>query len=358
MDFPINDSASYSTEWHAEYIQSQDHFNVEERYSYVVVDGTSSSNSEPTGIQNPSLSIGEMAKDDLASKTVQELDSNWELQKYFGHIKVISLNPLSERFQNCQNELAKVGLNPWDYEVFPGVDGSTLPTSLLLRVHDFRLLSLPDKQGRAGCIMAHYNAIKESAEKYEQAQENLKRLLQENGSAEEVEQAQTELKKYETGLFMEDNNAFGRLKGQIPDLTEEGVRFRKILSELPDDWDMFYFMTLPMRVPSVSSLFSKPQDPVMPFSTHLRQLNYGVVLKCYAVHAKAYRWILEHFEKYLSSLYRPVPPADHIVAELHSTMKCFAPAQALSYRYSSKSAVITDNDPTNHWQCDIENSPH
>lgn len=42
---------------------------------------------------------------------------NWKIAKYFPNIQVITMDPDGDRFNRCEQEFAKVGLKPHQYEI-------------------------------------------------------------------------------------------------------------------------------------------------------------------------------------------------------------------------------------------------
>lgn len=292
----------------------------------------------------PPSSISSVAQQDLSQLSEHELDTDWNLGSYFGEIKVITGNPGSDRFKRCRQELAGVGLSEEDYTVFPGVNGSTLPPSIWQRADNWDNNDTDkQKQGRMGCFMAHYNAIKDSADRLKMARERLETLSSlPYANPELIQQAQADVVKYSSVLIIEDNNGFGRVTGDH-EATLEGVgkKMRNTLKELPDNWDMFYFMTM-----------ADDWTPSFQVSPNLLRLNYGVLTKCYAVNAKMYPVILEHFEQLLQSNEK-IHPVDHILAKLHHNYRCYAPKnEALTYRFGSASEVqnIGQTVEIKNWQ--------
>jgi hypothetical protein len=125
-----------------------------------------------------------LAERELGTLDNESMDKCWNLQNYFGHAKVISMNTESPRFKRCEMELASVGLKRQDYEIAEGIDGATLPKELYRRMvsWDIRRGLLKDdalekrKMGQTGCYWAQYDAIRKTSFLYEKAKGHLQAL--------------------------------------------------------------------------------------------------------------------------------------------------------------------------------------
>lgn len=289
-----------------------------------------------------SSEIADLALRDLQQMGEEEMDRNWNLSHYFGHIKLITSNPASERFKRCRQELQQIGLEEADYRVVPGVNGAQLDPAIWQRADNWDAEdSEQDKKGRMGCFMAHYQAIKESAESLKEAQEHLELLLQqEYADPDALKEAERQINKYSSVLIIEDNTGFGLVTNdREATLKGSGKRLRETLRGLPPDWDMFYFMTM-----------ADNWGPSVEVSPELVRLRYGVLTKCYAVHAKMYPAILDLFESLIFSDQK-IYPVDHVLAVLQKNYKCYAPSQeALTYRFGSLSEVQNMRGPMKNWQ--------
>lgn len=298
-----------------------------------------------TVFANDSRGPSAIAATELATLDGPSMDRNWSVQKYFGHIKVISCDTTSERFRRCQRELAAIGLTSDDYEVIRGVDGTTLDASVVDRmtVWDKKLSRKKQKkqrQGQTGCFMAHYRAIKETATRYKSAQERLAVLQADAKSSPQMLRVATkEVAKYSSLLIIEDNVGFGKVTGPLTaTFNGYGRLFRLAMKELRDDWDMFYFLS-----------FGK----VKKISTHLGRLTYGLSTKCYAIHSSIYERVLRELE-IIDMPYKKLVPIDHTLAWLHRRAHCFVPLTPLCYRAASESLVGGDKEHCNtHWQCAV-----
>jgi hypothetical protein len=292
----------------------------------------------------------EIVPSEVARLEFLGLDRNWNLRNYFGHIRVISNDPQSPRFLQCITELEKIGLTSDDYEIEKGVRGSTLPETIWSRMNS------PEKyhfnadelrrmaQGQAGCYMAHYLVLKKTHDLYVKAQKKYEELKNDStSSSENISAAANEVKRLSSVIIIEDNNGFGRVidsRGgdQGVTLDGEGLRFRQVMKDLPEDWDMFYFMS---------------QCGSQKINGSIARLDYGLTTKCYAVRAKMYPVLLEKL-KAIEAEGVFLQPVDHEIASLHSQCKAYAPIEPLSYRFASVSEVGGKNRVGFHWQGQIE----
>lgn len=300
----------------------------------------------------PSFSMPPFA----AAEDAASMDKNWDLTAHFGHIKMISSNPDSARCRQSKIELAAIGLTPNDYELAPGVDGSKLDKALWERMVKWGCDKLSsderDKrlQGQTGCYMAHYNALKDTVERYRDAVKKLEAVrANSDAPAKDLQAAVNTLHKYRSVLIFEDNVGFGKVTGpQSADRTGYGLLFQKAMKELKGDWDMVYFM----------SMYGAKK-----VSDHLAQLEYGLVAKCYAISAKMYDKALKALEIIVTTS-EEIKPVDHVFARLHRETNAFVTLPPLCYRAASQSEVGGDlgkkkKEEPKHWQnnVDIKKSP-
>lgn len=290
--------------------------------------------------QASKLAMRDQAENDLATMTDQELDTNWKLNDYFGHVKVISSNPDSSRFQRCQREMQQIGLHT--YEIVPGVNGALLDPELWQRADNWDANDTDwQKQGRMGCLMAHYQAILDSAERWEKACQKKEALQADpDPDVDQLQEIEQEIKTYSSLLMIEDNTGFGVVTGdQTATLLGCGRRWRQVAAALPAHWDMLYLVTM-----------ADNWGPSVQISQELVRLRYGVLTKCYAIQAPFYRVVLDHFEKTFRSL-GTIAPVDHVLAALHREHRCYAPLGiGLAYRFGSTSEVQSSPGIIRNWQ--------
>lgn len=295
-------------------------------------------------------SIALLAAQDLETMTDEELDRNWKLDQFFGEIKVISTDPQGVRCRRCKEELALIGLQEGCYSLFPGVEGYSLTPSLWKRAENWWDDEDSDKQrqGRMGCFMAHFLAIKDSAEKLEIATEYLEELYDDQtASLEAISDAEASVRRYSSVLIIEDNAGFGRVLDATHATREAmGRKLRLALHELPEGWDMFYFVT--------NADLCGPSTQVSP---NLLRLNYGLLMKVYAVNSKMYPLILDQLKALMASNEK-IPPVDHAIAMLHPYTRCYASLkEGLAYRFGSVSEIYNLDKKVDieNWQPCTEN---
>jgi len=277
-----------------------------------------------------SQSIHKIAASHLHTMTPDELDADWKLLDFFGHIKVVGREG-SERDLVMQKEFGKIGLKKGDYEYSDPVDGSIQDESLKNKVVSWSYKNEKGRNGVLGCTLAHYNLILDTKSKYDAA---VKAFEQDPESLK----ARSEVKKYSSVLIMEDNCAFGILDGQTPILKKVGKQFREVMQSLPLDWDMFYLMLMTIPVIYSSKKISKL----------LCKSSFGFTTKCFAVNHTAYDRVIKGFKDEIES--RAIRPADHITGDLHGKLNVYAPIQSLTYRIASMSQVGNSGDGSSHWQ--------
>jgi hypothetical protein len=297
-----------------------------------------------------SIDQSALAKEELATLTDSAMDANWNLQKYFGQIKVISSNTQSNRFKRFQQELKMIGLTPQNYEVVPGVDGSKLDRFFWNRMVKWDKNQLtPNEhkrrlQGQAGCVLAHYNAIINTITCYKAAKEILKKVKADShATSADVCKARNQVRKFSSLVIFEDNAGVGKVTGNYSaDIKGYGRLFRSAMKDLKD-WDMFYFMST---------------GNAKKISSNLAKLEYGLITKCYAINARVYDKIL----KVLSVVTNPnkkIKPIDHILAGLHEQTNSFVSTPPLFYRFASVSEVGANlgnnsSKPPTNWQSNVE----
>lgn len=299
-----------------------------------------------------------LATQQLQELSRDELDRDWHLSEFFGHIKIIGSKD-SSRYPQLLEKLGEVGLTEEQFEFSPEVDGTSLDESLWSRV-SWRHKLPEAKQGVAGCVMAHYCLLKETRDKYHEALQAYEALQKQPlPSEDELIVAKKQVEKYSSVLIMEDNCAFGVLQYGISVLDGKGTKFREALKQLPEDWDMFYFICMHKD-------FGLPPAQEVDESPLLLKAVFGLSHKCFAVKASIYDQLIEQYEFYIypEKFFRPgtnpelisqheLPPADHITARMHKRVNAYVMKESLAYRVASPSMVNSDS-PTlseQHWQC-------
>lgn len=285
-------------------------------------------------------SIAETAQKQLETLSPEELDRDWQLSSFFGHVKVISSKD-SPRYPILLLHLQEVGLSESQFELSSSV--THVSEAFWSRVPCWASQNHPIKQGIAGCSLAHYQLIKDTRDKYQQALQDLAKA-----PPEERQFLQAQVDRYSSVLIIEDNTAFGCLLNQIPCLEGMGTKLRRTLAQLPEDWDMFYFICL-------HGDFGLPLAEQIPDCPRLLKATFGLVNKCFAIKASAYERVVQAYKSYIfpSTMNTELPPADHITARLHTQLNAYIAREPLAYRFACPSLVGSSpgiNVAENHWQ--------
>lgn len=309
-----------------------------------------------------------IAENALNTMTDEEMDRQWNLKNFFGTIQVINLDRDVARMAAVQEHLGEVGLEEGDFDRFKGCYGrEELSCDIWNRIdsnykhHDTsteegRRALDSQHMGQAGCYMSHYNVIKQASENYDLAIAELVALKkQDNATAEEIEAAEQQVVKYSSVLILEDDNEFGMILPEdvtvagwntqvyADTLTHEGVGkiFYQGMRDLPEDWDMLYFMAQSYRPPLPTA------------SPHLKKLREASCLNAYAVSAKMYRKLLARLGK-IEHGTGPILPIDEEIAILHKTTGSYVFAPALAVQ-DGRGSSINDNcceeASKRYWQC-------
>jgi GR25 family glycosyltransferase involved in LPS biosynthesis len=310
-------------------------------------------------------------KDERKNFSQEEMDKNWNLNEYFGHIYVINLDDrpdakdptkFQKRLNRVKEDLEKIG--GCSFERLSATYGAyDLDKSVWNRVDD-NSFGLQGEEldrshmGQAGCFMSHYRVIKDANNKYIEGQKELEEAqnqLKEAKSDQQIQQAQENIKKanhkvkmYSSILILEDDNGFGfvRKNKGAPATVEmdgAGVEFRKVMEDLPEDWDMLYLVTVECGKNGKKWMEAKSRD----HSEHLKRLKYGLLTNAIAINNKAYPILMESLSKIddSNSTFRPV---DHQYALLHKKIKAFTPVVPLAYQQAGDSC-ITEGSMDEPW---------
>ncbi len=308
-----------------------------------------------------------IAKKSLEEMTDEQMDKNWKLNEFFGTTRVINLDKDHERMKELNSELANIGLVNNQFERFRGINGrKEIDKDIWNRMqgnykhHPTWTKAGRDKldnlhMGQTGCYMSHYNLIKETSEKYDNAKKKLLRLQKENATPEKLKIARAEVKKFSSVLIIEDDNKFGRI---LPDhvtsgpdfhdnvyghtLTKTGIgrQFYKTVAALPKDWNLFFFMAMNYETPDDTE------------STHLKKLKNAVCLNCYAVNASMYPQLLASLRK-VEGEEVPIEPVDDAIAKLMKKTNCYVANPPLAAQGGGSSSInntIDKDENRKYWQ--------
>lgn len=315
----------------------------------------------------PSQSLRNYANIRLKSSCTE----NWELNKHFGHVYVINLtdrpgskdpNKFKNKLESLVEHMNQIG--GCEFERIAATYGRyDLPKSVWNRVDDNTLGCTGDQldtchMGQAGCLMSHYRAIKDANANYIKAQKELEVAQAQLSSAKTkqeikeatlaVEVAQKRVKQYSSILIIEEDNRFGflnKVSMQLPArpfLQGTAEVFKKVMSELPEDWGMLYLCSVDCGPDG--SQWLKYKSPA--HSEHLSRLQYGLLTNAVAINSKAYETILKALSK-IDDPKAKFKPVDHEYALLHKTLKVFRPIKPLAYQAPGDSTITNDltNEP-------------
>ena len=280
-----------------------------------------------------------VATKQLATLSNEELDADWKLGEFFGTIFVINFPQEIERLKLLKEANQEIGLQ--EFEIFPAIDGRKEVSDTLWKKMDRNWaqidLSTPEgqeafdrqRQGETGCYLSHLSVIKKVKACFEQAKEDLARLQSTHASPEAISEAMKRLRKSSSVLILEDDNAFGIVSQDKLSASLKGVGrlFRKAMQELPQTWDMIYFMAL-------------SRDPVEPFSPHLVKLSRAILMNAYALNHTLYDKAISQLEKIADPKILRVDPVDNEVAQLHRLAHCYAIRPSIAYQRDGESSII------------------
>lgn len=360
----------YGTNWESEAYTMWDH--RQERASKTIVVDIQDKTAAVKRDESCKIDHKSLAANAIESLSPSELDKNWQLDKFFGTIRVINLKKDSERLKTITDNLQQqVGLQPhcWTrFEAVNGRDESIVSEDVWKRIKsnyqghpqytkEGRDALKYQHQGQAGCWLSHYRAISETAKNYDDACIELERLKSEKASPEKIEEAKSRVLKHSSILILEDDNEFGRIlakdvtktsyKAVFSDtLTAEGTGriFYETMSDLPEDWEMFYLMAMHY------------EDPVdVEGANQIKRIKNASCMNCYAVSARMYPKILATLRK-IDHPTMLIDAVDEEIAKLHETCNCYTPATALAAQDGRGSSIngvksSPEDKEKRYWQC-------
>ncbi|MCE5316593.1 MAG: hypothetical protein LLG04_04425, partial [Parachlamydia sp.] len=192
-------------------------------------------------------------------------------------------------------------------------------------------------QGETGCYLSHYRLIKNIKEKFDQALAELA-AAKTSDNQQLVQNSVEKVRKYSRVLILEDDVGFGIVDRRRRTAIRKGTGriLRKALSEVPDNWDMLYFLVN-------SSKQSKP------FSPHLRRLRLTSCAAAYAVNHTMYAPLLKQLSKIENPAIKRIEPVDLAISRIHFLHKVYALNPCLAYHQAGPSQ-ISANVKEHLWQ--------
>lgn len=265
----------------------------------------------------------QIAEQDLATMTDQEMDNDWKLDEFFGSTVVINLTQAKDRLKQATEELQSVGST--QFEIFPAIDGQNDVKEAYWRKfkRNWANIDTSKDEGQAalerlhkaeaGCYMSHYKIIQKMKEGFDQS---------------------PNIKKFSSVLVLEDDNGFGIVNTTKTEASKTGVGriFRKAMQELPDNWDMLYLLALPL-------------EPFQPFSPHLAKAGEFLCTNAVAINAKMYGPILKLLSKIEDPTVSTVLPMDRSFSFLNKLFRCYAIHPSIAYQHMGTSAISQKHKP-------------
>lgn len=307
----------------------------------------------------PRIFHQKLAQQQLNTMPPDQLDNNWNINDFLGHVYVINLKKDTERLKSIRSNFDKIG--GCNFERFEATNGIELSENVWNRVDD-NSWGLPEGEKlnrqhmrQAGVFMSHYSVIKNANEKYLLAQKQLQesqaslttaKTDQEIDVAKKnIEVAENQVREYSRILILEDDTGFGFVdkthanKPAVVNMKGAGVEFRKVMKELPENWDMLYLNAVD-RFKWMKYIFPS-------HSERLNRLNAGLLANAIAINSKAYPTILNA----LSKIDNPklfFKPVDHEYGYLNSLLVAITPKKPLAYQMAGCS-TITDGEGFEPW---------
>lgn len=281
-----------------------------------------------------------IAWEQLSDMTDEELDSDFKLDRFFESIYVINLPNAKERLKRITRDLKAIGLR--HFEVWKATNGRNpeeVPESIWSKMSlNWRNLDVTKPEGlkalqqqhkgEAGCFLSHYRLLCSIQASFEKACEELKEAFAAKDDAK-IKRASAQARKYSSVLVMEDDNGFGIVDTsdyQSASTAGVGRLLREAMTELPEDWDMLYFM-----VQSYQPLSHTP---------HLKQLTWGTLMNAYAVSYRMYDDMIEQLRRIEDPEVTSLKPVDVEVAALHANHNCYAIMPAIAYQCEGTSQIV------------------
>lgn len=253
---------------------------------------------------------------------------------FFESIYIINLPQATKRLEKIKKELKNI--DTISYKIFSGIDGQKdVDSSIWKKFHDnlHHINSSSQEafdrlhKGQAGAYLSHYHAILEVKEAFERAQKEFEQAKA-NYDEEKISYAIAQMRKHSRVLIIEDDTGFGILDENQKTVSRHnaGYYLRKAMLDVPDDWDLLYFIV-------------QPTEPTMQISPYLYKLNYAWSLCCYAIHYPMYEPLIEQLKKIEDPGVTKIFPVDNEIGLIHHLHKVYAIYPSLAYTHSGPSFV-------------------
>lgn len=280
----------------------------------------------------------------LKNMSVAELDEDWTLYEFFGSIYVINLPKEKERLKHSRMALKQVSVK--DFVVFPAIKGSEQVEERVWKQMDanwsgYDLTTVEGqkafdkhRQAETGCYLSHLKVLEIVKDRFEQAKELLK-SAKKKSDEKGIKKAENRLRKYSSVLIIEDDNQFGIVNPDLvsASLSGVGTLFREAMKELPQNWEMLYFMAHPIRQGER-------------FSNHLVRNRQCIYLNAYAVNYLMYDTLIN----YLSKIYNPnnthLDPVDFAISLIQDSHQTFSVIPSIAFQAEGLSSITSNNYTT------------
>lgn len=287
---------------------------------------------------NPPLS--KLAASHLATMSAEEMDHNWKLNEFFGTIAVINLPQATARKEKMAKELHQIGTT--SYDIFPAIDGrKQLPPKIWTKLKRQKQLGRVNSvkydkrkirllyQGEAGCYMSHYKLIESVKIAFEEAMMELE-LAHAFDDKVAIDLAQNKACKYSRLLILEDDGGFGFVNSDNRTVTKKGAGYllRQALQELPDDWDMLYFIVC-------------ASAPPVEYSDHLRRITRTLCTIAYGINYTMYATLVDLLKKIEDPKCKHVSPVDTEFSQIQKDHKVYAIYPSLVFHQAGQSYIST-----------------
>ena len=190
------------------------------------------------------------------------------------------------------------------------------------------------RKGEAGCYLSHYNVIK-GVRKTLQSFKSLSNCH--CGKNENLKrEAYQDLLRYRSVMILEDDTGFGMMNADrvSASLKGSGRIFYEAMSEMPDDWDMFYWMT-----------YCRESLPNETYKPHLVKVNGGFSAIGYAVNYLMYDRLLQILAIIEDENNHLLVPVDSIYAAIHREFRCYAVIPSIAYQKIGVSTINSSYTP-------------
>lgn len=293
-------------------------------------------------------SLRSLAQNDLKTMSDDSLDSNWKLHEFFGTITVINLTRATERLKKVTNELQQVGTPADRFELFTAIDGQLLDDATWQKIrsnrefintktaHGRRVFEKV-RRGEAGCYLSHYRLICKMKEAFDNAVAELT-LAEAANDSKALKNARRNVRKYSRVLILEDDCGFGFVdkKKNTASRVGTGRVLRKALMQVPNDWDMLYFVVF-------------PTESTTKIATNLYQIGNSWSAVCYAINHTMYDALIDHLKGIEDPLVKKVMPVDNAMSFIHHQHNVYAVFPSLAYHEKGDSQ-ISPNPLKKKWQ--------